>query len=53
MRENRCDWQREVQPQRKGNFFPMRAVDHWSRDHEAVGSPFLEVFKSQLDEVLG
>ena len=52
-RENRHDWQCEVQTQCKENFFSMRAVQHWSRGHKAVGFPSSEVFKSQLDKVLG
>lgn len=38
----------------KGNLFPMETVKHWKRlPREAVQSPSMKVFKTQLDEALG
>ena len=35
------------------NFFPLRVVEPWNRlPREAVESPFLEIFKTHLDEFL-
>jgi len=35
------------------NFFPLRVMEHWNRlPRGAVESPFLEIFKTHLDEVL-
>ena len=35
------------------NFFPLRVTEHWPRlPREAVESPSLEIFKTELDAVL-
>ncbi|KAK4823943.1 hypothetical protein QYF61_008329, partial [Mycteria americana] len=39
---------------RKINFLTVRVIEHWNRlPRELVGSPSLELFKTQLDTVLG
>ncbi|KFV78612.1 hypothetical protein N308_02125, partial [Struthio camelus australis] len=36
------------------SFFPLRVTEHWRRlPRGAVESPFLEIFKTLLDVILG